>query len=199
MAESRIIKLVFLRVDNRKCVVPLVEGCDFPQFLHRVRRRLGLADDAVVHLADASTGPVDSIDRLLEMDEGTTLAVEVPGKQSLVVMPVCTTPASSQGSASRARPRTQERERIVSLGAASPGGGGSVDALGSLPEVRLDVPSAEWTRGARGGAHAWEEEEEEPDKYAKRSRVVSLARSRRAVVVLLLVGGVGLGAMHAFS
>ena len=62
--SDRIVKLVFLRLNERKCVVPLVEGCDFEQFLHRVRRRLGLPDHAAPTLADVATGTVDSIDRL---------------------------------------------------------------------------------------------------------------------------------------
>jgi hypothetical protein len=186
---DRIIKLVFLRVDSRKCVVPLVEGCDFQQFLHRVRRRLGLPDDALVELSDAS-GPVDSIDRLLEVDEGSTLAVHAPDAPLIP-----TTPAST-GSASRSRPRSQERSGA--LGGNSPGGGGgaAADGLGAMPEVRVNVPNGSWARAGRGDC---EEDETGALKYKKRRRLVSLARSSKLVASMLVLIGLGLGARYFLS
>jgi hypothetical protein len=50
-----------------KAVVPLVEGCDFEQFLGRVRRRIGLPDHLLLYLSDAASEKVDTIDRLLEV------------------------------------------------------------------------------------------------------------------------------------
>ena len=177
--SDRIIKLVFLRVDERKCVVPLVEGCDFQQFMQRVRRRIGLGDDAAVTLSD-TTGPVDSIDRLLEIDEGSTLTVQAPSAPSLVVRPVCATPASNQQAAAR-RP-------AAAIG--SPGKDGG-EGLGAMPDVRVDVPNAEWARG---------EDDTGALKYRKRRRdLVSLVRSRRAVLGLLLLTGLGFGAMHVLT
>ena len=71
-ADSKIVKLVFIRVSDgsgssRKAVVPLVEGCDYDMFVARVKRRLGVPDAGPITLSDAATGPVDSIDRLLEV------------------------------------------------------------------------------------------------------------------------------------
>ena len=56
--------------------VPLVEGADFDQFLARVRRRLNLPESATVALRDEGGARVDSIERLLEVDESTTLMVD---------------------------------------------------------------------------------------------------------------------------
>jgi hypothetical protein len=70
--SDRIVKLVFIRAagpegPQRKAVVPLVEGCDFEQFLGRVRRRIGLPDHLLLYLSDAASEKVDTIDRLLEV------------------------------------------------------------------------------------------------------------------------------------
>ena len=182
--SDRIIKLVFIRVSGvegaRKAVVPLVEGCDFGQFLMRVRRRLGLSDDAPVALSDPTSGPVDSIDRLLEVDEGNTLNVDAP--EALIATPsvTCTTPAASSTRGPAHRTRVSGLE--------SGAGVGTPDASGSLPECRLDVPTSEWARSGDG---------EDDNKYLKRRRdIVSLARSRRFVVLVLVVLGVGFGVVH---
>ena len=72
-------------------------------------------------------------------------------------------------------------------------GGGSA---GAFPECRLDVPSSEWTRAAGDR----EGEETGALKYRKRRRdIVSLARSRRGVLAMLIFVAVALGAMHALS
>ena len=86
--SDKIVKLVFLRSgESRKAVVPLVEGCDFEQFLQRVRRRLGVPEDIKPTLSDAATGTVDSIDRLLEVDEGNTLDVHLHTAGGLPYVP----------------------------------------------------------------------------------------------------------------
>ena len=71
--EASIIKLVFLREGagtpqaGRKAVVPLVEGCDFDQFIVRVRARLGLPAGHALVLRDDEQVAVDTIERLLEV------------------------------------------------------------------------------------------------------------------------------------
>mmetsp|Transcript_20204 Transcript_20204/g.39253 ORF Transcript_20204/g.39253 Transcript_20204/m.39253 type:complete len:187 (-) Transcript_20204:659-1219(-) len=76
-----IAKLVFLREKSggrmgRKAVVPLLEGADFEQFLARVRSRLGLQESQLICLREEDMQEVDSIERLLEVDESVTLTLE---------------------------------------------------------------------------------------------------------------------------
>uniref|UniRef100_A0A7S2D2V9 Uncharacterized protein n=1 Tax=Haptolina brevifila TaxID=156173 RepID=A0A7S2D2V9_9EUKA len=182
--SDRIIKLVFIRVAGdkqaRKACVPLVEGCDFEQFLQRVRRRLNLPDDAEPLLSDEATGVVDSIDRLLEVDEAKTLDVRVPNLPAPLPAPpvTCSTPNPSSAARGPAHHRTPHLT--------GPANGSA------LPECRLDVPTSEW---ARSGDH---EDESGTLKYQKR-RGVSLTRSRQLVVLLLVLVGVGFGVAHVLN
>lgn len=177
-AAEAIIKLVFLRVaagsTSRKAVVPLVEGSDFEQFLVRVRKRLGLPDGAQLSLSDAAVGPVDSIDKLLEVDEGSTLDV-------VSELPI----------APRGAPRTAVAQSSPTRGPAhrcSRVGGDSVGGTpydGATPEVRLDM--------GRGS----ELDESGSGKYRKRRRdLVSLARSKKFIIALLVVCGLSFASLQ---
>ena len=188
--SDRIVKLVFLRVTSgpegtRKAVVPLVEGCDFEQFLQRVRRRLGLPDHVTPTLADAA-GAVDSIDRLLEVDEGTPLDVTVPYVPPPAAPPPPPAPPVAAGATATPAGAARGPMHRASLGpgVSSPGG---ADAVGAPPAHRLDVPATPFGDGEdEGGA----------SKYQRRRprSLVSLARSRRVVLGLLVLAGVGFGA-----
>ena len=192
--HDKIVKLVFIRIDGqegpRKTVVPLVEGCDFDQFLSRLRRRLGIREDVAVSLNDAASGPVDSIDRLLEVDESATLDVHAP--DAVLPSPVPATPSGMRPSASTPSSRGAASQRAPHSVA---GGGSSGGAAPSIRECRVDVPTSEWTRaGDREG------DESGALKYRKRRRdFVSLARSCYGVIALVILGGLALGAMHALS
>lgn len=175
--SDRIIKLVFLRVESagqpaRKAVVPLVEGCDFHQFQQRVRRRLGLPEEAEPVLSDMETGVVDSVDRLLEIDEGKTLDVRLPS--GFIPSPAPPPrPAACAGAAGSTTPSARGPTQRASMGMGGPSS--------PMPECRLDVPASEWVRGGDDGG-----------KYRKRRRdLVSLARSRRGVFALLGLGALG--------
>ena len=194
-AHDRIVKLVFIRIQGvqgaRKTVVPLVEGCDFGQFIARVRRRLTLPEGTSIALADPASGPVDSIDRLLEIDESATLLVDstMSRPTSPLASPVCSTPGpspSSRGPNQRA-PRSSEGGAGCSSGAAA-----SCDT--GAAEHRLDVPASEWmSSGDR-------EDETGAMKYRKRRRdLVSIIRSQGAVCALLLVVGFIACAVHLFA
>jgi hypothetical protein len=191
--SDRIIKLVFIRAKGsdaaRKAVVPLVEGCAFDQFLVRVRRRLGASDSAQVSLSDAATGPVDSIDRLLEVDEGNTLDVDVVCASPFVgscSTPGSCTPSSLRGPAQRA-PRSSDLhgDLISSSGHEL----GVPPTPMPAPEVRLDVPTSEWSTA--GHDH---EDDSGALKYRKRRRV----GSKRTMCFLLLGLGVGLCTLRMF-
>ena len=204
-ASDRIVKLVFLRCSERKCVVPLVEGCDFDMFIGRVRRRLGLQDATPVTLHDAATGAVDSIDRLLEVDEGNTLEVSVPPG----TMPSASAPAqplptgaaaasssssmgagsSSSGSGPNSVGRATHRASVFSPKASS---APLYADGGQQPECRLAIPTSPGFGEDDG------EEESGAGKYRKRQRF-SLARSRRGVLGLLLLLGLGFAAYTACS
>ena len=213
-AHDKIVKLVFIRIEGgadgaRKTVVPLVEGCDFSQFLARVRRRLGLAEDARVALSDAATGPVDSIDRLLEVDESATLIVHVPDAAQpspLLVPPAggtkaccsSTSPGSSSSTMGAATHRAPRPSAVglnggSSLGAACQGANDSGSST-ATHECRVDVPVSEWTRGGGDG------EETGALKYRKRRRdVISIVRSAKGVLALTTFVGLAFGAMHVLS
>jgi hypothetical protein len=193
--SDRIVKLVFLRCHERKCVVPLVEGCDFDMFVSRVRRRLGLPDATAVTLHDAATGAVDSIDRLLEVDEGNTLDVSVPSGVSLSHAPAPLPQPPQSASSSSAG------------GAAGPSSAGKATHRASVfspktsaplyaeqqPECRLAMPPT-----PPGGGGPDDEDESGASKYRKRQRF-SLARSRRGIIGILLLLGVLAAAYMALS
>ena len=185
--SDKIVKLVFLRVDQRKAVVPLVEGSDYEQFLQRVRRRLGVADNVTPTLTDAATGVVDSIDRLLEVDEGTTLEVRLPfaaPAQTPPPPPAAAVPVSTAAASSPQRGPTQRASLAPPTcgaeAAASVGGG-------APPEYRVDV------LGSPGGDG---EDDTGAAKYQRRRPrgFVSLARSSRVVAALLVLAGLGFAA-----
>ena len=157
--HDKIVKLVFIRIDGqegpRKTVVPLVEGCDFDQFLSRLRRRLGIRDDVAVSLNDAASGPVDSIDRLLEVDESATLDVHAP--DAVLPSPVPATPSgmrpsastpSSRGAASQRAPRAPMQFKLtepsIELEQPPPDADGEDDDLMAriLTEPLAPAPSA---------------------------------------------------------
>eukprot|EP00322_Chrysochromulina_rotalis_P021011 CAMPEP_0115848110 /NCGR_PEP_ID=MMETSP0287-20121206/10742_1 /TAXON_ID=412157 /ORGANISM="Chrysochromulina rotalis, Strain UIO044" /LENGTH=198 /DNA_ID=CAMNT_0003301991 /DNA_START=36 /DNA_END=632 /DNA_ORIENTATION=- len=193
--HDKIVKLVFIKVvgaESRKTVVPLVEGCDFSQFQARVRRRLGLPDDARVALSDTDSGPVDTIDRLLEVDESATLIVDAPSMCSPVPM---TSPA---GCSSAGRGPAHRTPRTEGMGGGSCGTALSAEGNSGShgnAECRLDVPISEWTRGSDR-----EGEESGALKYRKRRRdLMSLARSQRGVLAVLILIVLSLAAMYALS
>ena len=119
-------------------------------------------------LADAATGLVDSIDKLLEVDEGVTLEVtsDVPSCLSQAV--------ATSTTAATHRPMAQTQAH---------GAGGAATPRAAC---RVDIPVSEWARSAR----AREEEEGGDGKYRKRrgatSQVMQVARW-----ALALVGVVG--------
>ena len=194
-ASDRIVKLVFMRSHERKCVVPLVEGCDFDMFVSRVRRRLGLPDTTAVTLHDAATGAVDSIDRLLEVDEGNTLDVSIPAGVSLSHAPP--------------PPQQQRQSASSSSGAAGPSSAGKATHRASVfspktsssaplyadqqPECRLAMPPT-----SPDGGDPDDEDESGASKYRKRQRF-SLARSRRGIIGILMLLGVLAAAYMALS
>ena len=110
MADEPIVKLVFLRqqaaqAGSRKAVVPLVEGADLDQFLSRVRRRLNIPSDATATLRDVDGLVVDSIDRLLELDESSTLTVVADVAAGVKSAPgLAQTPSRRPSAAPRAAP-----------------------------------------------------------------------------------------------
>ena len=168
MADEPIVKLVFLRqqaaqAGSRKAVVPLVEGADFDQFLLRVRRRLNIPSDATATLRDVDGLVVDSIDRLLELDESSTLTV---------VADVAAGVKSAPGLA-----QTPSRRSI----------GGAAGGAGSC---RVDIPATEWARSMRD--HEAVEDESGTLKYRKRrgsgrARGIACVACLAGVVVLRLV------------
>lgn len=135
--------------------MPLVEGVAFEQFVMRVRRRLGLPDAARVTLQEATTGVVDTIDRLLEVDEGVTLEVTSD-------VPSCLTQAvSTSATAATHRP-------VAGKGQAQEGAVSGLNGSTAPPRVcRVDIPVSEWARSARDR----EDEEGGDGKYRKKRRV----------------------------
>lgn len=200
MADGRIVKLVFLMVESadgrappRKAVVPLVEGCDFENFLHRLRRRLGVADTVTPTISDTATGAVDSIDRLLEVDEGTTLHVQVPfvPQEYALSSPSPTVGASGTSSAVTPSPASQVRGATHRASVVSPPGSAcsnGADASGGAHEHRLDVPTA-----SLGG------DLEDDDKYERRRSAMSIVRIRRTVGGLFCLVCIGFAAYEAFA
>ena len=169
MADGRIVKLVFLMVESadgrappRKAVVPLVEGCDFENFLHRLRRRLGVADTVTPTISDTATGAVDSIDRLLEVDEGTTLHVQVPfvPQEYALSSPSPTVGASGTSSAVTPSPASQVRGATHRASVVSPPGSAcsnGADASGgahgsTYRQLRLAATSRTTTSTSGGEA-----------------------------------------------
>ena len=202
--SDKIVKLVFLRSgESRKAVVPLVEGCDFEQFLQRVRRRLGVPEDIKPTLSDAATGTVDSIDRLLEVDEGNTLDVHLHTAGGLPYVPppaaALPTPPPPQppgnGAAGKAvcagahgASSAHARQTRSSIGAIdTPGYPGS------------PFPSQQPGTGGEFRVEVGDGEDDGESKYHRRRPrgIISLARSRRAVVCLGLLAGLGLIAYYA--
>ena len=148
------VKLVFIRIDGqegaRKTVVPLVEGCDFDQFLSRVRCRLGIRDDVAVSLNDAASGSVDSIDRLLEVDESATLDVHAP--DAVLPSQVPATPSgmrpsasipSSRGAASQRAPRAPMQFKLtepsIELEQPPPDADGEDDLMARILQQNAEV------------------------------------------------------------
>jgi len=160
--------------------VPLVEGADFDQFLARVRRRLNLPESATVALRDEGGARVDSIERLLEVDESTTLMVDSD------------TPSSAAGGA----PPSASRLRGGARGPASPGGaaGGASGAAGG-GTCRVDIPVTEWARGGRRG-----DDESGDLKYKKRrSLAVNLQRLRLPIIIVSLLLGAAVVGVRVYA
>ena len=126
--EDGIIKLVFLQEANtgRKAVVPLVEGVDWEAFLARVRSRLGLPVGHTVQLHDETSQPIDSIDRLLEADESSTLRI------SFIAAAAAEMPASSASATAAAQRRP----------AAQTPGGASSGASAGADDCRVDIATS---------------------------------------------------------
>ena len=122
--------------------------------------KLGLPDHARVTLRDGVVGEVDSIDKLLEVDEGNTLDVssDVPGTPFA---------AAAAGGHAKGGPRAR-----CSLGDAGP------SSPGVAHELRLDMDAADADADEGGD-----------QKYRKR-RLVSLSRTQPAAICLgvLIVG-----------
>ena len=189
--DARIVKLVFIRVEGiegaRKAVVPLVVGCDFDGFLVRVRRRLQLPDDASISISDPASGAIDSIDRLLEAEEGNTLDVHVP--QGYIPYtastprpsPAVPTPSAAESSAGTPSRGPMHRS---SLGA---GPSAPMAEASGVPECRMDV-------AASPGGETYDDNESGAGKYRKRN---DSGRTRRIVIALLLLGAVVVG-VHQF-
>lgn len=160
--------------------MPLVEGADFDQFLARVRRRLNLPESATVALRDEGGARVDSIERLLEVDESTTLMVDSD------------TPSGAAGGA----PPSASRMRGGARGPTSPGGaaGGASGAAGG-GMCRVDIPVSEWARGGRGG-----DDETGDLKYRKRrSLAVNLQRLRLPIIIVSLLLGAAVVGVRIYT
>ena len=162
------------RACRRAAQVPLVEGVAFALFTMRVRRRLGLPDGARVVLRDAATGVVDSIDRLLEVDEGVTLEVTSD-------MPSCLSVAAATSAATHRAAAAKAQEGGAVGGAGGAGGAGA----GPKRECRMDIPVSEWARSARER----EDEEGGDGKYRRRRKGLTAGRVARWVLGLAAVGG----------
>ena len=160
--------------------MPLVEGADFDQFLARVRRRLNLPESATVALRDEGGARVDSIERLLEVDESTTLMVDSD------------TPSGAAGGA----PPSASRMRGGARGPTSPGGtaGGASGAAGG-GMCRVDIPVSEWARGGGGG-----DDETGDLKYRKRrSLAVNLQRLRLPIIIVSLLLGAAVVGVRIYT
>lgn len=199
--SDRIVKLVFIRVEGadgaRKAVVPLVEGCDFETFLVRVRRRLQLPENTELWISDPATGPVDTIDRLLEAEEGNTLDIRVPQGFVPQMGPPRSTPTMSTPSIGTPRPGTpastargpmHHRSGLATGGACSSDGGGGAGGLG-VAECRVDVALSP---GGVGGHADDSDGESGALKYRKRKT----GRTRQIVIALLLIAGTAAGAFQ---
>ena len=133
-----------------------------------------MPDGARVMLQDASTGAVDSIDRLLEVDEGITLEV-------ISDTPSCLSQAvSTSTTAAMQRPVAGSKVPMSPSCAAGASGVG-----GPLRSCRMDIPVSEWTRTERER----EEEEAGDGKYRKKRRGAA-SKVARLVLALAAVGGV---------
>uniref|UniRef100_A0A7S0LRU7 Uncharacterized protein n=1 Tax=Coccolithus braarudii TaxID=221442 RepID=A0A7S0LRU7_9EUKA len=143
MAEEdcAIAKLVFLRelsggALGRKAVVPLVEGADFEQFLARVRGRLALPEShAIVLREDDDIQVVDSIERLLEVDESTTLTLTFEPLEH------CAASTPTAVAAAR-RPAAQKPAAAAGCGACTVDIGTS-PAIAHAPTSRLEAEGIE--------------------------------------------------------
>lgn len=183
--------------------VPLVEGVAFEQFVCRVRRRLGLPDQAQVTLRDAATGAIDSIDRLLEVDEGSTLEVisDMPSCLAAATaaaaaptpMPTsaaggATNVTAAAGSTSTTVPAASRRPMAAKPSDGSMAAGPSAAGGQSGRACRVDIPVSEWARGARGPP---DDSEEGGDlKYRKRRGAgLTLERVGRWVCAFMVIGG----------
>merc|ERR1712216_428899 len=134
---------------------PLVEGVDFQQFMLRVRHRLLQTEHSVtLHGEDGRT--INSIERLLEVDESSTLLVAYDS------------PSSSGASA------TEGGGHLASLASRLRGSGGASPATlvcsggNGGGSCRVDIPVSEWARGSRGRSRGREQEETGDLKYRKR-------------------------------
>ena len=131
-ADDPVAKLVFLREvvggkPGRKAVVPLLEGVDFEAFLARVRSRLLLpANHAVSLREEDGQTRVDSIERLLEVDEAQTLALVFEQPQGVMTPRAAELPAARRPSASgKSAPTTPAAPvHAVDIRRTSPAGGG---------------------------------------------------------------------------
>jgi len=189
-ANESIIKLVFLREmladgqAGRKAVVPLVEGADFDHFLSRVRGRLALPADHPVSLLDEDHQVVESIERLLEVDESSTLAI--------VFDPLTQCAASCSGTASAARRTTAAKPQVAAASA------------GASPSCRVDIgTSPSFTAAARAAEEA-EGGETGALKYRKRrgglvATFGRLSRLRRWVIVLSVLAAVTVVALRVLA
>lgn len=155
--------------------VPLVEGVSFDQFTMRVRRRLGLPDGSRITLTDAASGVVDTIDRLLEVDEGVTLDVasDVPSCLSQAV--------GTSASAATQRPMAGKGQALDGV---ANGAGGA--AASPVKACRVDIPVSEWARSARER----EDEDAGDGKYRKRRRGALGAMLSGRVLLGLAAGGI---------
>jgi len=169
--EDGIIKLVFLQEANtgRKCVVPLVEGVEWDAFLARVRVRLGLPVGHTVQLRDDAHQPIDSMDKLLEADESSTLRI------SFIAAAAAEMPASSVSATAAALRRPGAAQ--------TPGGVSGAD------ECRVDIATSPGVLGPYA--------EDGELKYRKR-RVTAgrLARIKWWAAIVSLVLCVGFSALH---
>mmetsp|Transcript_1218 Transcript_1218/g.3750 ORF Transcript_1218/g.3750 Transcript_1218/m.3750 type:complete len:189 (-) Transcript_1218:327-893(-) len=174
--DEGILKLVFLQeaATGRKAVVPLVEGVDWDGFLRRVRTRLGLPEGHAVQLHDPGHEAVDSIDKLLEIDESTTLRI------SFLAAAAAQMPAASSAAAT---PATRRAAR-TSVIPGDAGGGATTDAC------RVEMPSSPGVLGPY-------EDGDGELKYKKR-RITArrLASLKMWFGALLLVGVVGLAMLR---
>lgn len=177
LEEDGIIKLVFLQEEGtgRKAVVPLVEGVDWGGFLVRVRSRLGLPAGHVVRLRDDERHTIDTIDKLLEVDESTTLQISFIAAEA-AQMPAASSPvhASRRPAAAHAVAQTPR------------------DTSSAAEECRLDIAAS-----SSGVLGPYAEDGEL--KYRKRRITASrLSSLKWWATALALVGCGGVTVLHFF-